>query len=133
MLLMYRQYQRERERERERRGEREREYYWGNTPWPLTLLKERESTITQCLPLNNTKGGGAGEWPEGRKHATPMPCRKKERVLLGGPFGPGTLTRPHALERERERERVCVCVRVRACEPVYFSHSLQSAPQNGEP
>ena len=32
--------------------------------------------------------------------------REREREeRLGGPFGPATLTRPHALERERERKR----------------------------
>ena len=44
-----------------------------------TLLQQ--SLRPQCLPLHNTEGGGAGQRPEGRKHATPMPCRKKERIL----------------------------------------------------
>ena len=44
--------------------------------------------------------------------------RQREREREGGPFGPGTLTRPYALERARERERERERERARASERV---------------
>ena len=96
--------------------ERERQ----SPPLKPSRPKEEEERARTGKERERERGGG--QWPEGRKHATPMPCRKKERKevgdkparshapstkyrTVGGPRGRGVSHTPSALRKKRGRER----------------------------